>query len=101
MPIKIQKILVFIPGVNFITILSWFLLTVKIPVRFADHIKECFKMLGIIMLATLIRIVFFMFISNEIIRGVFFLVWAYCVFSAIAWYAVRIQEKMIERSKQA
>ena len=100
MSIKTQKILVFIPCVNLITFFCWFALCFKTPIRWIDYMKDCLKMFLVAAIITLIRIVCFMFISNEIIRSVLFLVWAYCFFSVIAWYAVRIQEKMIERSKQ-
>ena len=100
MSIKIQKILVFIPCVNLITLFCWFALCFKTQIRWIDYMKDCLKMFLVAAIITLIRIVCVMFISNDFIRSVLFLVWAYCFFSAIAWYAVRIQEKMIEQSKK-
>ena len=66
MSIKTQKVLMFIPVVNIITIFSWLGLCARESIEPLDYLKELLKTFLYIIAITAMRMVFMLVFDNEI-----------------------------------
>lgn len=100
MSIKNQKILRFIPFVNFITMFFWIGMCFNKAVRWFDFFKELVKMFAACFIITFTRGIGAYFIQSEIGNRIAFFVCACLCFFAISCISVGAQERIIKRDKE-
>ena len=99
MSIQTQKILRFIPIVNFVTVFFMLGAYARIPLIGSGWCKTLFKLFGVTILTNLPRIICFYAIGNETLDRVLFYITGYLMLFGLAWIAVDTQEKLQRRAE--
>lgn len=95
MSIRAQKILRFIPVVNFLTVFMWLSACAKATITLSYIVKSVIKMMLALAALAIARLVCIYTINNSIVNFVILLVHLYCSLLVVAWTAVREQIKLI------
>ena len=94
MSINKQKILRYIPIANLITMFFWVFLQHRSRYPMSSFVKQLFIMLGTVLLTTLPRIIASRFAGDSWIYTIVLYLFLYIQTLAIAFIAVRAQEKI-------
>lgn len=97
MSIKIQKVIKFIPIINFITVFLWLRSYAHNAFRIRDFMKKIFIIFALLIIISIPQILCSKFIHNAIVSGIFTFIGVYLYFLAIAWVAVSAQEEMLNK----
>jgi len=100
MSIKTQKILRFIPIVNFVTMFAWINLCFKKSVKQFDYIKNLIKMFLLIILITAVRIVCSFVFKNEMLDSIIMYISIYFYLLSMSFVSVKAQEDILAKDTQ-
>lgn len=92
MTIKKQKIIRFIPIIQFITVFCWLKYYVTKHVKWSNFAKTLFKMFVIVILIHLPRLILHFIFTNEVLDNILYYLSLYPAFFAIATMSVADQE---------
>ena len=95
MSIKIQKVLRFIPLINFISVFLWLRLCMVKPMKPTQYFKKLGLMFLLLFLITVVRIVLDKVFNNEIVTTISTWVGIYLYFLSMAWVSVKAQEEIL------
>ena len=95
MSIKIQKILRFIPIINFITVFLWLRLCMVKAMKPNQYFKKLGLLFLLVILITVVRIVLDKVFNNEIVTAISTWVGIYLYFLSMAWVSVKAQEEIL------
>lgn len=99
MSIKVQKIIRFIPIVNFIALFCWIGCCFKYGTKMKEYFITMLKLFSAIILLNIPRLIVYYTVENYIVNQVFFWVTVYFSFLALAWISINAQEKLINNAK--
>ena len=95
MSIKTQKIIRFIPIINFITVFLWIGCVMHNSVRIRDFFKDFLTVFVGMLAVTLIRFAFIQIFENEILNTVTTFLHIYLCFFIFSCVTVRAQERIL------
>jgi hypothetical protein len=101
MSIKTQKILKYIPVVNFIIIFYWINAYAKNVTSTFRFLKNLLKVFGIILLINIPRIVLDFLSAPTIVQNIIFILSVYLSLFSWTVIAIKDQEKFISESKNS
>ncbi len=100
MSIKTQKILRFIPIINFITMFCWIRLCFKKQVKTRTFIADEIKIIIGVLIITIIRIIISKILKSDNIDLIVTNISMYFYLLIIAWFSVKAQEKILEKEQK-
>ena len=100
MLMKIQKILMFIPVINIITVFIWIFMSFKYKETAKSNYATSFKMALAAILVNIPRMILSLVFKNDTLDMIAFWVSAYILFFLISLIAVKAQEKLLEKDKE-
>ena len=95
MSIKIQKVLRFIPFINFISVFLWLRLCMVKAMKPKQYFKKLGLLFLLVILITVVRIVLDKVFSNEIVKTISTWGGIYLSFLSMAWVSVKAQEEIL------
>ena len=99
MSIKVQKIILFIPIVNFVSMFCFLGMCFKRGIAFKEYLIVLLKMFGAVILLTIPRIIVSFAWENYIANQILLWVTVYCYFFVLALIAIQAQEKFGNQRK--
>ena len=95
MPIKVQKIILFIPIINIVTAFSWCALLSKRTVSINERAKTVFKIALAMIAVTAVRLIFIYAVENEVVNQIVLACSIYFYFFSMSYFCVKSQEKIL------
>lgn len=93
MTLKKQKVIKYIPIIQFITVFCWIKYCKKNNIQFKDFFKTFLKMVGFLLVLNIPRMVLHFVFQNDLLDNITFYISIYPTFLGMASIAVFAQEK--------
>lgn len=100
-PLKVQKILMFIPLANIVTIISGAIFISRWVVSFAEKAKIFIKLFISVVIIVGLRFLSIYFVNDPILNTVCLCVMVYLIFCAMSLVFVSAQEKILSKEDKA
>ena len=98
--IKVQKILMFIPIINIIPAFCWIIVGFKHGMTVKESISTGLKMCLSVLAVNVIRMILSLTLKNDVLDQIAFWVAAYLSLLLVALFAIKAQEKFLNKQKE-
>lgn len=100
MNIKTQKIIMFIPLVNFVVVFCWIAAYAKYPTTISRFLKKLCLIFSVIIILNIPRIFIYKFFDNGMVLSIIALIFAYIYILLWDIIAIKDEEDIIKASEK-
>ena len=100
MSLKIQKFILFIPIINFVTVFCFLAMCFKKGIGFKEYLTILLKLFGTVIALTIPRMVVSFTCDNYMLNQILLWVTIYFYFFAISWILIRAQENLYAKGRK-